>query len=296
MGRYTWYNLSEYSKIASPHTFKSLAAFADTYVFLGLGLAIFTFTDVTVWKFGFIALTIPTIIIGRALHVFPLSAVANCWRKKKITWKEMVFLTSAGMRGAIAFALSIHVLDVNTPNAREMVSTVLVVILATVLIGGGLTYPLLLLLGLVKKHEQTTDAESTSAVLLIQHQEEKKKTDYSDDRGTKFASVLRSINNKLRPIFRQSKDKTSTVLRDLLNSGIIPSELKIVECDLNSARYDDIRALALKRYDDSTTANDSALEQHAQLQDDDIQLQPDSSDAVEIDLTNYQSKPDTSAQ
>jgi NhaP-type Na+/H+ or K+/H+ antiporter len=58
MGRYTWHNLSEYSQLTTPQTFKALANLGDTYVFLYLGLAAFGFSDIHQWKFGFIGLSL----------------------------------------------------------------------------------------------------------------------------------------------------------------------------------------------------------------------------------------------
>ena len=47
-------------------------------------------------------------LIGRAINIFPLSFIANFCRERsnKITGKTQVVLWFAGLRGAIAFALS----------------------------------------------------------------------------------------------------------------------------------------------------------------------------------------------
>jgi sodium/hydrogen exchanger 8 len=58
MGRYTWHNLSDYSQLTTPQTYKSLASLSDTYVFLYLGLAAFGFSDIHEWRFGFIGISL----------------------------------------------------------------------------------------------------------------------------------------------------------------------------------------------------------------------------------------------
>jgi len=145
MGRFTWNNLSEYSKISTPHSFKSLALFSEHYVFLFLGLSIFSMRS-TSWNLSMIMFTVVLCIVGRFLHVFPLSILANCWRKKKLHWKEMVILWTAGLRGAIAFVLALHCLDADTPHAQQIVTSVLALVMITVWLGGGSTSLVLKLL------------------------------------------------------------------------------------------------------------------------------------------------------
>jgi solute carrier family 9 (sodium/hydrogen exchanger), member 6/7 len=67
---------------------------------------------------GFIFAAFVSIIVGRALNVYPLSFLLNLGRKHKISYnlQHMLFLT--GLRGAIAFALSIR----NTLTAARQVN------------------------------------------------------------------------------------------------------------------------------------------------------------------------------
>lgn len=58
MGRFTWFNLSEYSRTTTPQIFKVAAQAAETYVFLYLGLALFSFINIHHWSFAFIITSI----------------------------------------------------------------------------------------------------------------------------------------------------------------------------------------------------------------------------------------------
>jgi hypothetical protein len=78
--------------------------------------------------------------ISRAVNIFPLSFIANLFRKKAISFKMQIMIWFAGLRGAIAFALSN-----NMPEAHAdlYISTTLSIVLFTTIIVGGLTEPMI---------------------------------------------------------------------------------------------------------------------------------------------------------
>ena len=83
-------------------------------------------------------------LFARAAHVFPLTWIVNCFRRtNKISGKHQFMVWFAGLRGALAFALSIHV---PTPNGGTILTTTLFIALFTVLFLGGFTTKLLQLL------------------------------------------------------------------------------------------------------------------------------------------------------
>ena len=73
MGHYTWYNLSEYTKLTTPQTFKTLSLFAEMYIFLYLGLALFSFTGLHAWKWQFILISL---VCGLIIASFVVILVA----------------------------------------------------------------------------------------------------------------------------------------------------------------------------------------------------------------------------
>lgn len=60
------------------------------------------------WDLTFSIVAFVSCLVGRALNIFPLSFLANVCRERsqKITAKTQAVLWFAGLRGAIAFALS----------------------------------------------------------------------------------------------------------------------------------------------------------------------------------------------
>jgi NhaP-type Na+/H+ or K+/H+ antiporter len=86
-------------------------------------------------------------LLSRAVQVFPISFLLNLCRPAatKIPLPMQVCIWFAGLRGAIAFALS---LQVPTPGAPYIVSSTLVVVIFTSLVCGALTEPLLRKMGM----------------------------------------------------------------------------------------------------------------------------------------------------
>ncbi|RHZ13779.1 hypothetical protein DYB37_006098 [Aphanomyces astaci] len=92
------------------------------------------------WDVKFMVLAIVFCLIGRLFNIFPLSWVANWQRKEKVTAQMQVVLWFAGLRGAIAFALS---QDMPGANRDLYTTTTLSVVIFTTIVCGGLTEPLL---------------------------------------------------------------------------------------------------------------------------------------------------------
>ena len=79
---------------------------------------------------------------GRLVNIFPLSAMVNRFREHKITKKMMFIMWFSGLRGAIAYALSLH-LEFEKETRRVLVTTTLIIVLFTIFVLGGSTMPLL---------------------------------------------------------------------------------------------------------------------------------------------------------
>ena len=79
----------------------------ETIVFVYMGMGVFTggFQN---WDLSLSIVAFVACLIGRAVNIFPLSFAANFCRDRsnRITGKMQVVLWFAGLRGAIAFALS----------------------------------------------------------------------------------------------------------------------------------------------------------------------------------------------
>lgn len=113
---------------------------SETCVFAYLGLAIFSFRmkieiELIIWA-------IILCLIGRAANIFPLSYLVNYFREHKISKKMMFVMWFSGLRGAIAYALALH-LEFEEEKRRVVVTTTLIIVLFTIIFLGGLTMPVM---------------------------------------------------------------------------------------------------------------------------------------------------------
>merc|ERR1711974_446887 len=119
------------------------AAMAETYVFLYLGLSIFS--ALGDYDFMLILFAIIFCLLGRAVNIFPMSFFVNLRnngessrRKREIPLSHQLMLWFSGLRGAMAFALAVDLRN-RTSNGPVLLTTTLIIVLCTVVILGGLT-------------------------------------------------------------------------------------------------------------------------------------------------------------
>lgn len=140
MSHYTHYNLSTVTQITMQQTLRTLAFIAETCVFAYLGLALFSFKHRGEW--ALIVWSIILCLIGRACNIFPLAILVNKFREHQITKKMMFIMWFSGLRGAISYALSLH-LNFSDETRNVIITTTLIIVLVTTLFFGGSTMPLL---------------------------------------------------------------------------------------------------------------------------------------------------------
>mmetsp|Transcript_11268 Transcript_11268/g.15048 ORF Transcript_11268/g.15048 Transcript_11268/m.15048 type:complete len:580 (-) Transcript_11268:264-2003(-) len=138
LSHYNSYNLSKVAHVTSEQIFASLATITETAVFLYMGMNVFTgrFNN---WDIMFPILAMSFCVLGRACNIFPLSWIANLSRTKGkdyIPPKMQFVLWFAGLRGAIAFALSENMPG---PNKETYVTATLTICLFTTIVCGGFT-------------------------------------------------------------------------------------------------------------------------------------------------------------
>ncbi|KAJ5075631.1 sodium/hydrogen exchanger [Anaeramoeba ignava] len=149
---YAYNNLSPHSQKITRQAIHVIAFISETFVFIYLGLAIFCFEHYL--KFSLIATTIFLCLISRFFNIIPLSFLNNLFKKKrKLTAKQQFLLWFSGLRGAVAFALSV---DLGTENGDVILTTTLMIVLFTVFIFGGLTQPLVKKMNIYASKEQKT--------------------------------------------------------------------------------------------------------------------------------------------
>jgi len=142
---YTFNNLSKDSKQATKNFFDLLNFMAENFIFSYIGVSMFTFPkhhfDPVYISAAFVA-----IFLGRALNVYPLSAVLNLRRSVKISSSIQHMMMFSGLRGAIAFALAIR--NTITESRQMILSTTLLIVIVTVIINGGSAISVLNWLGI----------------------------------------------------------------------------------------------------------------------------------------------------
>lgn len=171
--------------------------------------------------------------VGRILNIIPLTLIANIWRKEKFSIRETIMLTFTGLRGAIAFALALHTIGI-TPNANEIVTATLVIVIFTVWVIGGLSYPMLKLLKLDKQTQEET-GNSSKTLLLINKGANNDRFVHEDQLsenlhepaviGRAGDSWVKRINKRFIVPFFRRKGANSHTLRDLLFTGAIADHM-----------------------------------------------------------------------
>lgn len=141
MSHYTHFNLSTVTQITMQQTMRTLAFVAETCVFAYLGLAIFSFKHRC--ELSFVIWAIILCLIGRACNIFPLAALVNRFREHKITNKMAFIMWFSGLRGAISYALSLHLQFSSEETRHVVITTTLIIVLFTTLFFGGSTMPLM---------------------------------------------------------------------------------------------------------------------------------------------------------
>lgn len=147
--------MSRRTQLTTKYMFSALAQLSENFIFIYLGLTLFTKTTL-VFKPLFILITVIGICAARWAAVFPLSKAINWFiryrakRKGQDVADELphsyqVMLFWAGLRGAVGVALAA---GLTGPNGLALQATVLVVVVLTVIIFGGTTARMLEIMGI----------------------------------------------------------------------------------------------------------------------------------------------------
>lgn len=150
---YAYYNMSRRTQITVKFIFQLLARLSENFIFIYLGLELFTEVEL-VYKPVLIIITALSICVARWCSVFPLSRFIN-WLYKMRTVRSMGRVSStsmsvpdempynyqvmtfwAGLRGAVGVALA---MGIQGEFKFTLLATVLVVVVLTVIIFGGTT-------------------------------------------------------------------------------------------------------------------------------------------------------------
>ncbi|KAG5684168.1 hypothetical protein PVAND_013409 [Polypedilum vanderplanki] len=160
MSHYTHFNLSTVTQITMQQTMRTLAFICETSIFSYLGLAIFSFKHQV--ELALVIWSIALCLIGRAANIFPLTWMVNKFRATKITPKMSFIMWFSGLRGAISYALSLHLEYSSEETRRVVITTTLIIVLFTTVFFGGSTLPLLKVLQPGKKSRRLSNGNSSN--------------------------------------------------------------------------------------------------------------------------------------
>lgn len=154
---YAYHTMSRRTQRATKYIFSTLAQLSENFIFIYLGMSLFTGAPLTEPVFGyvkpvFILITTISVVFTRYAAVFPLSEGINLFQKhvrgqrtEELPHSYQMMLFWAGLRGAVGVALAA---GFKGPNAQMMRTTVLIVVVLTVIIFGGTTARMLEVLGI----------------------------------------------------------------------------------------------------------------------------------------------------
>jgi sodium/hydrogen exchanger-like protein 6/7 len=166
---YAYHTMSRRTQRATKYIFSTLAQLSENFIFIYLGMALFTGAPVSEPVFNyvkpvFIIITTIAVVFTRYAAVFPLSEGINLFhrhvrkqRNEELPHSYQMMLFWAGLRGAVGVALAA---GFKGPNAQMMRTTVLIVVVLTVVIFGGTSARMLEVLGIRTGVEDDAGASS----------------------------------------------------------------------------------------------------------------------------------------
>ncbi|CCM04113.1 uncharacterized protein FIBRA_06273 [Fibroporia radiculosa] len=154
---YAYHTMSRRTQRATKYIFSTLAQLSENFIFIYLGLSLFTSPPssakiTSYFKPLFITITTVAVVFTRYAAVFPLSEAINLFhrhargqRQEELPHSYQMMLFWAGLRGAVGVALAA---GFKGENAQTLRTTVLVVVVLTVVVFGGTTARMLEVLGI----------------------------------------------------------------------------------------------------------------------------------------------------
>ena len=147
--------MSRRTQLSTKYIFQVLAQLSENFIFIYLGLSLFTDNDLQFQPL-LIIVTVIAVCAARWVAVFPLSKAINWFMRYRasrqgrevsdeLPYNYQAMLFWAGLRGAVGVALAALLTG---ENSYALKATVLVVVVLTVIIFGGTTARMLEILGI----------------------------------------------------------------------------------------------------------------------------------------------------
>jgi len=215
LNHYAWYSLSSDAQTTTLYIFKTMSSLTETFVFVYMGINVFSFSPKVNWDPGFVVIATLLCPVGRAFNIFPLSFLSNLLRREKITWKLQVALWFSGLRGAIAFALA---LNARTPHAPSLVAATIMIILFTTLVLGPFTSPLMRALKI--------NEENSVPLLSVEDDDEEQQDEEMNEEISELIPPTKQPKKKVSCLHRLWKKLDEKVMKPLF--GGKPREIVVL--------------------------------------------------------------------
>jgi sodium/hydrogen exchanger 3 len=183
-------NITPRSSITFEHGARTVSHICDMFIFIYLGMCIFTLNHV--FDPWLISMTLIGCIVARFISIFLLSLVIQCnpWIDS-VDYSHQIILWFTGVRGSVSLILSI-----SEPNNALMTCSLVVILIGVFTIGIGTPFMLQLfsfqkdILHLPNEPEKKSHALKFMDRVLINHSESFKEAIYDDRRNILPIGIL----------------------------------------------------------------------------------------------------------
>ncbi|KAK9722396.1 monovalent cation:H+ antiporter, CPA1 (nhx1) [Basidiobolus ranarum] len=199
MKHYAYDNMSVRCQRSTKYMFHILCKLAENFIFIYLGVTMFTNVDDIYQPFFIVAIVI-VMCIARYCAIFGYSKLINLGSKhffkrpgEAIIEKHQFVLFWAGLRGAVSFVLAIGMMDYGGAVVRT--TTLMVVVVSVIVFGGSTPY-------MLNRLDIATGVEDSD--------------DESSENETRLPSnhVVKRDNRKKRPVSQRQKDSSTVWIEE----------------------------------------------------------------------------------
>ena len=160
MSHYTFHNVSKEAQAGSVVSINTLGHATEAFLFIYLGLGIFTIDQETFQLSATLYIVIGSLFAWAFSVLIPIGIYAAIKKFQiSINFKQLCIIWFSGLIwGAIAFALSLTIQENFAPHWEQLISITLITVLMTTIVLGGLMGAFAKLIGL--KMENPNDIHS----------------------------------------------------------------------------------------------------------------------------------------
>ncbi|KAK3579214.1 hypothetical protein CHS0354_022759 [Potamilus streckersoni] len=160
-------NVSKPTATTIKYIMKMLANISETIIFMFLGLS--TMAEGLDWNLSFIFFALIFCLIYRVVGVVVLAWLLNRRRLIKLTFIDQFIMAYGGLRGGIAFCLSLSLNDATIPEKKLFITTTVIIIFFTVFVQGITIKPVVNALKVKREEERDPSLNEKIHETMIDH-------------------------------------------------------------------------------------------------------------------------------